>query len=243
MQGNVQDEQDKQESKEDKKQLVKLTEAYVRNQLANNDGSHDWWHIERVWRVAVELAKEEKMESEKLLVVELAALLHDLKDWKYAGSESAGPQAVTEFLLSVNCPDTILRQVVHIVTNIGFKNELSSNNKTSLSILTPELAVVQDADRLDAIGAIGIARCFTYGGTRNRMLYDPDNPPIKDITKEQYIKQNSTNSTASINHFYEKLLRLKDMMKTSSGKKRAIARHDYMKNFLDTFFQEWNGRL
>jgi uncharacterized protein len=172
-----------------------------------------------------------------VLVVELAALLHDVKDWKYSGSETAGADAVRAFLESRGCARELIERVVHVVAHVGFKNELGRAAGQQLQ-LTPELAVVQDADRLDAIGAIGIARCFTFGGARNRAIYDPARAPERNLTKEAYAAQRDA---PSINHFFEKLLRLKELMKSEAGRRRAEARHAFMEAYLKQFFAEVAG--
>jgi len=214
-------------------QLVQAAEAFVKKELAGQDGSHDWFHIHRVRNLALRLAMMEG--NVNLLVVELAALLHDVKDYKYSGSDTAGAEAVKKFLESLNCPDGIKGSILHIIKNIGFKGELGRKEIK----MTPELAVVQDADRLDAIGAIGIARTFTYGGSRNRALYDPSIEPCQNLTQKEYSKKNRNEPT--INHFYEKLLKLKQMMKSTSGRRVAEGRHKYMEEYLAKFYSEWNG--
>jgi len=245
-------------------ELVKKTEDYVSKELATVDGSHDWWHIHRVRKLALEIAQEENIKD--LLVIELAALLHDIKDWKYSANEKKeGPETIAKFLASISCPNDIIDAVVYICSNIGYKNQLTSNiqpnaqpqdsktNQTHPHSQDSEdkdkkymnkdlilwLQIVQDADRLDAMGAIGVARCFTYGGAKNRTLYDPDCPPVTQMTKEVYMKQSSTNTTC-LNHFYEKLFLLKDRINTKSGKKIAQQRHDFMVTFVQQFLSEWN---
>jgi uncharacterized protein len=227
--------------------IIQLTEDFVKQELSQNDGSHDWFHIDRVRKLALRIAKEEKVEN--LLVIELASLLHDVKDWKYSGSDRAGEYAVQEFLTSVKCSEDIIKQVICITSNIGYRTELGNtivvhspdgkNRNLSLYDVIPELSCVQDADRLDAIGAIGIARCFTYGGSRKRSLYNPEIPPILDITKEEYTKLHGKD-VPILNHFYEKLFKLKDMMKTKTGKKIAEERHKFMEDFVIHFLEEWN---
>jgi len=214
--------------------LIEEAEKFVKAELAQNDGSHDWAHIDRVRNLALVLAEEERIESSD--VVELAALLHDIRDWKYSGSASAGEEAARSFLLAHNYPPEKVDLVCSIVKNLGFKSELGGGVE-----LFPELAVVQDADRLDAIGAIGIARTFTYGGSRKSALWHPEDPLIKaKISQKDYVSSERRSST--IAHFYEKLLHLRDMMKTSAGKRRAEARHKYMEEFLQKFFDEWAGK-
>ena len=211
-------------------QLIERTSAFVKQQLADAEGGHDWFHIERVYKNSLLIAKTE---SVNLLVVQLGALLHDIADSKFHdGDESVGPKVAFDFLSSENVDQDIIEHVIQIIKNISFKG---GNFNTEFS--STELQVVQDADRLDAIGAIGIARTFNYGGFKNRALYNPDISPKLNMTKEEY--KNSTAPT--INHFYEKLLLLKDKMNTETGKQLAKKRHDYMETFLEQFYEEWNG--
>uniref|UniRef100_A0A7S0WLL8 HD domain-containing protein n=1 Tax=Pyramimonas obovata TaxID=1411642 RepID=A0A7S0WLL8_9CHLO len=194
-------------------------------------------HIVRVRNLAVALAKEEGLPAERTEVVELAALLHDLHDWKYSGSITAGAEASREFLSAQGCPTHVIELVVSTIQRIGFKDELE---KGAASEVWPELAVVQDADRLDAIGAIGIARCLTYGGSRNRVLHDPSVKPRHTMSKAEYMDTAAKQTT--INHFPEKLLKLKGMMKTTAGRRIAEERHKVMLDYLTRFFQEWEGQ-
>lgn len=210
--------------------LIKNTITFVKATLANAEGGHDWFHIERVYNNAMHIAKGELVDE---LVVALGALLHDIADSKFFnGDETVAPKMATEFLISQNCDSAVIEHVVQIIKNISFKGGNKAQEFTS-----PELDVVQDADRLDAIGAIGIARTFNYGGFKNRKLYDPEVKPQLDMTVDEYKK-----STApTINHFYEKLLLLKDRMNTKTGKKIAEKRHAYMEGFLEQFYREWEG--
>lgn len=203
---------------------------FVQSVLKNAEGGHDWFHIERVWKNAKRIARQEKCDSE---VVELAALLHDIADSKFhGGDEEIGPRTARAYLEKTSLPSAKVDHIVAIIENVSFKG--GHNQRTHHSI---ELDIVQDADRLDAIGAIGIARTFNYGGFKNRSIYNPGIPPNLNMSKEEYKK-----STApTINHFYEKLLLLKDLMNTATGKKLALERHNYMNAFLDQFFAEWNG--
>jgi uncharacterized protein len=211
-------------------ELITATEQFVKKELADAEGGHDWWHIYRVWKLAGRIAAGEQVD---MLVVELSALLHDIADAKFHdGDESIGPRKARAFLESIGAPASVIQHVVDIIANISFKG--GHNNGVFYS---PELGVVQDADRLDAIGAIGIARTFNYGGFKNRALYDPSVPPDLNMTKEAY--KNSTAPT--INHFYEKLLLLKDRMNTATGRQLAMERHAFMETFLDKFYQEWEG--
>jgi uncharacterized protein len=217
-----------------KGQIIKKTIHFVKKELAQAEGGHDWFHVERVFKNTLLIAKEEKV---NLTVVSLAALLHDIADSKFHnGNEEIGPKIAENFLINENVPKEIITHVVEIIKNMSFKNSFSENKNKFSSI---ELKVVQDADRLDAIGAIGIARCFNYGGFKNRALYNPEILPNLNLTKEEY--KNSTAPT--INHFYEKLLLLKDKMNTTSGKKIAENRHQFMVNYLNQFYDEWNGKL
>ncbi len=212
--------------------IVHKTVDYVKEELSGAEGGHDWWHILRVWNNAKKIAQDE---GGDLLIIELGALLHDIADAKFHnGDETIGPKKATEFMKSLALPAETIDAVVNIIKHISFKGGNESQKYSSL-----ELDVVQDADRLDALGAIGIARTFNYGGFKNRALYDPGIPPDLNMTKETYRK-----STApTINHFYEKLLLLKDRMNTATGKKMAIERHQFMELFLKQFYQEWEGNL
>lgn len=210
--------------------LIHKTINFVKQKLENAEGGHDWFHIERVYNNAMKIAETEEC---NLVVVQLGALLHDIADSKFHnGDETVGPKVATAFLEEEKVATTVIDHVIKIIENISFKGgnfEKTFNSK--------ELEIVQDADRLDAIGAIGIARTFNYGGFKNRPLYNPDIEPNLNMTKEEYKK-----STApTINHFYEKLLLLKDRMNTETGKKLAQGRHNYMVNFLSQFYAEWEG--
>lgn len=210
--------------------IIHKAVEYVKQELRGAEAGHDWWHIERVRRNALRIAKEEKAD---LLIVELAALLHDIADSKFNnGDETIGPKKAKEFLESIHINEKIIEHVVKIIENISFKGGHKSSDFQST-----ELHIVQDADRLDALGAIGIARAFHYGGFKNRDLYDPAIKPNLSMTKEEY----KNSSAPTINHFYEKLLLLKDKMNTSAGKKLAGKRHDFMVDFLEQFFDEFNG--
>ena len=215
-----------------KPQIIENTIAFVKKELKNAEGGHDWFHIERVFKNAVLISKDENVDA---FVVSLGALLHDIADPKfYNGDETVGPKVATEFLKSEKVDADVIIHVINIINHISFKNSL---DKTAKKFTSKESEVIQDADRLDAIGAIGIARCFNYGGFKNRALFDPEILPNLDMTKEEY--KNSTAPT--INHFYEKLLLLKDKMNTVSGKQIAAERHSFMETFLNQFNNEWNG--
>ncbi len=215
-----------------KEQIIQNTIQFVKETLKGAEGGHDFFHIERVYKNALLIAKEENVD---MFVVSLGALLHDIADSKFHnGDETVGQKKARVFLESQQVPQDIIIHVEKIIKNISFKGGNFKQNFTSL-----ELDVIQDADRLDAIGAIGIARCFNYGGYKNRELYNPSIPPKLNMTKEEYKK-----STApSINHFYEKLLLLKDKMNTTKGKAIAVKRHAYMEGFLNQFYNEWNGSI
>lgn len=211
--------------------IILNTKTFVQQTLKNAEGGHDWFHILRVWNNAKLIAKSENVD---LFIVELGALLHDIADSKFNnGDETVGPKIAREFLESQSVDSTTITHVENIITNISFKGGNFEQKFTS-----PELQVIQDADRLDAIGAIGIARCFNYGGFKNRTLYDPEISPKLNQTKEEY----KHSKAPTINHFYEKLLLLKDRMNTITGKKIAEERHAYMEVFLQQFYDEWNGK-
>lgn len=205
------------------------TEKFVRKELAGAEGGHDWWHTLRVRNLAKKISLTENCDP---FVVEMGALLHDIADSKFhGGDEGVGPEKARDFLRSHDVEEQIAEKIVKIIENVSFKGGGVSNYSS------PELQIVQDADRLDAIGAIGIARTFNYGGFRNRELYNPDIPPNLNMTKEEY--KNSTAPT--INHFYEKLLLLRDRMNTRSGKRMAGHRHAFLESFLGEFYLEWDG--
>lgn len=213
-----------------KEEQITKTIAFVKEQLANAEGGHDWFHIERVYKNALLISKTERVDE---FIVSLGALLHDIADSKFHnGDETIGPKVAREFLFKLNVDSFVIEHVINIIENISFKGGHETQTFKSL-----ELDVVQDADRLDAIGAIGIARCFNYGGFKNRQLYNPDIQPNLNMSKEEYKSSNAP----TINHFYEKLLLLKDKMNTKTGKKIALERHLYMETFLKQFYKEWNG--
>jgi uncharacterized protein len=215
-----------------KETIILNTIKFVKNELKDAEGGHDWFHIERVYKNSVLISKKEKVDA---FVVALGALLHDIADPKfYNGDETIGPKLASDFLKNQNVHNSTITHVINIIKYISFKNSLDIKGKKFTS---KELEVVQDADRLDAIGAIGIARCFNYGGFKNRALYNPEIVPNLNMSKEEY--KNSTAPT--INHFYEKLLLLKDKMNTVTGQQIAIKRHQYMEQFLAQFYDEWNG--
>jgi uncharacterized protein len=212
--------------------LINNTILFVKKQLEDAEGGHDWFHIERVFKNALLIAENEDC---NVTVVKLGALLHDIADSKFHdGDENIGPKTARIFLESQNVSEDIISHVIAIIENISFKGgnfEKKFNSK--------ELEIVQDADRLDAIGAIGIARTFNYGGFKNRPLYNPNIQPNLNMSKEEY--KNSESPT--LNHFYEKLLLLKDKMNTETGKEIAQKRHDFMITFLAQFYAEWDGEI
>jgi uncharacterized protein len=221
------------ENKMNQEKVIQNTIEYVKTELQNAEGGHDWFHIERVFKNTVLISKDEKVD---VFIVSLGALLHDIADPKfYNGDETIGPKIAAEFLKKENVDSKTITHVLNIIKFISFKNSLS---KTGKKFTSKELEVVQDADRLDAIGAIGIARCFNYGGFKNRTLYNPEILPNLEMTKEEYKKSDAP----TINHFYEKLLLLKDKMNTKTGKKIAAERHQFMEVFLTQFYNEWNGQ-
>ncbi|MCL9809663.1 HD domain-containing protein [Flavobacterium luminosum] len=210
--------------------IIDQTILFVQQQLYNAEGGHDWFHIERVYKNALLIAQGEVCD---LTVVKLGALLHDVADSKFhEGDETVGPRIAREFLESQNVSESIIEHVINIIENISFKGGNFEKKFTS-----KELEIVQDADRLDAIGAIGIARTFNYGGFKNRALYNPAIQPNLKMSKEEYKK----NDSPTLNHFYEKLLLLKDKMNTSTGLKIAEERHRFMELFLSQFYAEWEG--
>ena len=211
--------------------LIEKTIQFVKETLAQAEGGHDWFHIERVYKNALLIAASENCDLE---IVQLGALLHDIADSKFHdGDETIGPKTARTFLESENVVATTIDHVIAIIENISFKG-----GKVARKFSSIELDIVQDADRLDAIGAIGIARTFNYGGFKNRALYNPEIVPNLFMTKEEYKK----NEAPTINHFYEKLLLLKDKMNTETGKQIAQERHRYMEDFLEQFYAEWEGR-
>jgi uncharacterized protein len=211
-------------------EIIKNTETYVREQLQQAEAGHDWWHIFRVWRLARKIAEQE---TANLLVVELGALLHDIADAKFnQGDDRIGQEKARVFLKQQQLDDSIIEQVVAIVRDISYSTSLSRE-----VVRTKELDIVQDADRLDAMGAIGIARTFSYGGFKGHTMHNPNLPHRTKLTKETYRKEDTT----SLNHFYEKLLLLRDKMNTDIGKQLAEERHQFMQLFVKQFLNEWEG--
>ncbi|KAM0001452.1 putative HD/PDEase domain-containing protein [Helianthus debilis subsp. tardiflorus] len=221
-----------------KSETVRNAERLVEVMMKGNDASHDAAHAFRVRDLALSLAHEEEALSSSpisLQIVELAALLHDIGDYKYLKNPSE-EKIVEEFLEKEGLDTDKSSKILAIIKNMGFKEEINGVTNGSY---TPEFGVVQDADRLDAIGAIGIARCFTFGGSRNRVLHDPNIQPRSDLSKDQYMNKDEQ---TTVNHFHEKLLKLKDLMKTKAGKARAEKRHKFMEEFLKEFYLEWSGK-
>jgi len=211
-------------------EFINKTAAFVQERLKDAESGHDWWHIQRVWNNTKLILQTEEADS---LVCELTALLHDIADSKFHdGDESLGPRIAGDFLTSIDVPSSTVQHVQHIILNMSFKASLGE-----VKFHSKELEIVQDADRLDAIGAIGIARAFNYGGYKNREIYNPDIPFIENQSKQAY--KNTTAPT--INHFYEKLLLLKDKMNTDAAKQIAATRHQFMEQFLKQFYGEWDG--
>ncbi len=214
----------------DKEIILKKTEEFVRSKTEGEGTGHDWWHMWRVRNMALRIAEKE---GGDILVVQLAALLHDIADWKFhGGDEHASARAAKEFMESAGTDPGTIAHVCDIINKVSFKGA------SVASAMTPEGMAVQDADRLDAIGAIGIARAFAYGGLRQRELHNPDTKPVMAANFDEYNKSKTT----TINHFHEKLLLLKDMMNTETGRQMAEERHAFLEKFLEQFMKEWNGK-
>jgi uncharacterized protein len=209
--------------------IIQKTSEYVKQEMGNDSSGHDWRHIYRVWKNAVTICEHEKAD---MFVVELAALLHDLDDWKFNNSEDEIPYRAKAWMESCGTDTNVINHVCEIIMHISYKGARVENKMKSL-----EGFIVQDADRLDAIGAIGIGRAFAYGGYKNRPMYDPGTPNQRHASFEEY----KNSKSATINHFYEKLLLLKDMMNTATAQKIAEQRHEVMLRFLDQFLNEWEG--
>ena len=214
------------------KNHITLTINFVKEKLEGAEAGHDWFHIERVWKLSKKIAEKE---GGNLEVIELSALLHDIADPKFHnGDETLALKISQNFLEEIHVNAKLIEQVLFVIKNISFKNRAEAPENPPL-----ELQIVQDADRLDAIGAIGIARTFNFGGFKNNLMYHPEIKPNLGMNKEEYKKSNGT----TINHFYEKLLLLKDLMNTETAKRIASERHDFMLQFLDEFYKEWNVEL
>jgi len=216
----------------DKKIILKKLMEEVRKRMSSDSSGHDWWHVYRVYKMAVHLAKDERVDR---FVVELAALLHDIADYKFhGGDDTVGPRVAREILEKRKIEPEIINHVCDIIAHLSFKGAgVKSEMKTI------EGKIVQDADRLDALGAIGIARTFAYGGSKGRLMHEPGLKSVLHQTKEAYMKNQST----SVTHFYEKLLLLKERMNTKSAKRIAKSRHEYMVKFLKRFYKEWEGKI
>ncbi len=222
----------------DKEVIIRKTEEYIKKRFEGESTGHGWWHIQRVLKMSLKIAEKEKINSSEdidLFVVKLAALLHDIADWKFnSGDDSAGSKVSREWLEKLGVDEKTISAVCEIVKNISFRG-----GTVSSEMKTIEGKIVQDADRLDAMGAIGIARTFAYGGLRDREIHNPDMKPIKCKSFDEYKNYKGT----SINHFYEKILLLKDRMNTETGKGIAGERHKFLESFLEEFFGEWDGKL
>jgi uncharacterized protein len=213
----------------DKSTIIRLAEQFVQNELGGDSSGHDWWHIERVRRTAVSIALQEDADP---FVCELAALLHDIADEKIAGSEEAGLRKVREWLEGEKVELADAEHILEIIATMSFKGGKGARMKTL------EGEVVQDADRLDALGAVGIGRTFAYSGAKGQLMYDPGIPARDTMTQEQYRNEKST----AINHFSEKLFKLKDRMNTDYARQLAEERHRFMEEFVTRFMAEWEGK-
>ncbi len=214
------------------KDLILNIANEVRNKLEGESSGHDWWHVQRVWKMAKKIGEEE---NANLLIVELGALLHDIADWKlHNGDENIGPRVAEEILLKHQVSQEVINCITQIIRDMNFQGAGVNNQSLSL-----EGKIIQDADRLDAIGAIGIARAFAFGGHKNTVIYDPNVKPSSYTSKGEYTNRN----TSSINHFYEKILLLKDLMNTKTGKEIVESRHKFTEEYLERFFKEWEGEI
>ena len=214
----------------DQQEVIQRTTEYVRREFSRDSSGHDWWHIYRVWKNAITICQQEGADA---YTVQLAALLHDLDDWKFNDTADETPLRAQAWLESLPLDRTTIDAVCNIIKHISYKGAGVENSVESL-----EGQIVQDADRLDAIGAVGIARAFAYGGWKGRPIYDPDSPPQLHTSFEEY----KTSNSATINHFHEKLLLLKDRMNTATAKRIAETRHQIMLEYLDQFMREWDGK-
>ena len=210
--------------------IIQKTSAYIKQEFSDDSSGHDWWHIYRVWKNAIAICEQERADR---FTVELAALLHDLDDWKFNENEDETPNRAKVWMESCNVNSEMIEKVCEIIMHISYKGAQVENKMKSLEGL-----IVQDADRLDAIGAIGIGRAFAYGGYKNRPMYDPERLNKMHASFEEY----KNSKSATINHFYEKLLLLKDMMNTTTAKRIAEQRHEVMLSFLSQFMNEWEGK-
>lgn len=212
----------------DKNKMIKNTKDFVKEKLYGEGSGHDWFHIERVYNLAKFIGEKENAD---LFIVEMTALLHDIDDWKFSDGTETNTTVTENFLNSIDVSKDDINKIISIIKTMSFKGGVVDSTQISI-----EGKVVQDADRLDAIGAIGIARTFAYGGSKERPIYDPSVAPINFESLEQV--KNLENHT--VNHFYEKLLKLKDLMNTKTAKEIAKKRHEFMESFLDEFYSEWN---
>ncbi|MFP7297936.1 HD domain-containing protein [Neobacillus niacini] len=212
------------------KQMIEKAAVYVRNELGEDATGHDWYHVDRVRRAALHICSEEQAGDP--FIIEMAALLHDIPDEKLNDSAEAGKKKLDLFFQSIELPDEAQNAIVQIIESISYKG----GRKTELKSI--EAKIVQDADRLDAIGAIGIARAFAYGGKKGQPIYDPAINVREEMSLEEYRKGKST----SIHHFYEKLLKLKDLLNTDTAKNMAEKRHQMMEQYLEQFYLEWDGQ-
>ena len=211
-----------------KKLIIEKTKEFVKEKLYGEGSGHDWFHIERVYNLSRYLAEKENADS---FIVEMAALLHDIDDWKFSSSNDTNTTNTEVFLRKIQVNEEELIKIIKIINTISFKGGVVDSSQETI-----EGKVVKDSDRLDANGAIGIARTFAYGGNKNRVIYDPNIKPINFTSLEEVKSENNH----TINHFYEKLLKLKDLMNTKSAKEIAEKRHKYMEEFLNEFYSEWN---
>lgn len=212
----------------DKNLMIEKTKDFVKEKLYGEGSGHDWFHIERVYNLSKFIAEKENAD---LFIVEMTSLLHDIDDWKFSNDTDTNTTTTENFLASISVPKNDINKIISIIKTMSFKGGVVDSTQNSI-----EGKVVQDSDRLDAIGAIGIARTFAYGGSKGRQIYDPSINPIEFTSLEQV--KNAGNHT--VNHFYEKLLKLKDLMNTNTAKEIAQKRHKFMENFLEEFYSEWN---
>jgi uncharacterized protein len=212
--------------------IVLKTKDFIEEKFSTESTGHDYWHMYRVWKLAKHIAANEK--NADMFVVELGALLHDIADWKFHDDEEAGPQAARAWLESLDVDNDAIEHIEDIIRNVSFKGAKVKNKLTTI-----EGQIIHDADKLDAIGAIGVARAFAYGGANNRIMYDPDRQAVLHESFEAY----KNDKSGTINHFYDKLLLLKDRMFTKTGREIAQHRHEFMEKFLEEFYAEWEGKL
>jgi uncharacterized protein len=211
----------------DKEAVIRKTAEYVKGRLEDDVSGHDWWHVWRVWNLSKRIGEEE---SADLFIVQMAALLHDISDWKFSGEDESGPKEAREWMESVDLDVSTIDHICQIIERVSFKGAGVWSGPPSL-----EGKVVQDADRLDAIGAIGVGRAFAFGGYKKRRMHVPGMEPKMHQTFEEYKNAEGT----TLNHFHEKLFLLKDRMNTETGKKMAERRHAFMEHYVDRFMSEW----